>query len=58
MTSVQFATRLLDDAGVVVTPGIGYGPSGEGYVRLSLTIPDDRLEEGVRRMEKLAASWR
>ena len=58
MTSVQFATRLLDEAGVVVTPGIGYGPSGEGYVRLSLTIPDDRLEEGVRRMEKLAASWR
>ncbi|MCH7810745.1 MAG: aminotransferase class I/II-fold pyridoxal phosphate-dependent enzyme, partial [Chloroflexi bacterium] len=58
MTSVQFATRLLDDAGVVVTPGIGYGPSGEGYVRLSLTIPDERLEEGVRRMEKLAASWR
>jgi len=58
MTSVDFATRLLDEAGVVVTPGIGYGPSGEGYVRLSLTIPDDRLEEGVRRMEKLAASWR
>jgi LL-diaminopimelate aminotransferase len=52
-TSVQFATRLLDEAGVVVTPGIGYGPSGEGYVRLSLTIPDERLEEGVRRMESL-----
>jgi LL-diaminopimelate aminotransferase len=58
MTSVQFATRLLDEAGVVVTPGIGYGPSGEGYVRLSLTIPDDRLEEGVRRMESLADGWR
>ena len=52
-TSVQYATRLLDEAGVVVTPGIGYGPSGEGYVRLSLTIPDDRLEEGVRRLEAL-----
>ncbi len=57
MTSVQFATRLLDEAGVVVTPGIGYGPSGEGYIRLSLTIPDDRLEEGVRRMEALASGW-
>jgi LL-diaminopimelate aminotransferase len=57
-TSVQFATRLLDEAGVVVTPGIGYGPTGEGYVRLSLTIPDDRLEEGVRRMEGLTGSWR
>ncbi len=52
-TSVRFATRLLDEAGVVVTPGIGYGPTGEGYVRLSLTIPDDRLEEGVRRIESL-----
>jgi LL-diaminopimelate aminotransferase len=58
MTSVQFATRLLDEAGVVVTPGIGYGPTGEGYVRLSVTIPDDRLDEGVRRMEKLASGWR
>jgi len=58
MTSVQFATRMLDEVGVVVTPGIGYGPTGEGYVRLSVTIPDDRLEEGVRRMEKLAGSWR
>jgi LL-diaminopimelate aminotransferase len=54
-TSVQFATRLLDEVGVVVTPGIGYGPTGEGYVRLSLTIPDAQLEEGVRRMESL--SW-
>ncbi len=52
-TSVEFATRLLDDAGVVVTPGIGYGPSGEGYVRLSLTTPDERLEEGVRRLESV-----
>lgn len=58
MTSVQFATRLLDDAGVVVTPGIGYGPTGEGYVRLSITISDERLEEGVRRMESLAGQWR
>jgi LL-diaminopimelate aminotransferase len=52
-TSVQFATRLLDEAGVVVTPGIGYGPSGEGYVRLSLTLADERLEEGMRRLEAL-----
>ncbi len=52
-TSVQYATRVLDEAGVVVTPGTGYGPSGEGYVRLSLTLPDERLEEGVRRLEGL-----
>jgi LL-diaminopimelate aminotransferase len=48
---MEFATRLLDDVGVVVTPGVGYGAAGEGYVRLSLTIPDDRLEEGLRRLK-------
>jgi LL-diaminopimelate aminotransferase len=53
-TSMAFATRLLDEAGVVVTPGVGYGAAGEGYVRLSLTIPDDRLEEGLRRLR----GWR
>jgi len=53
ITSTAYATRLLDEAAVVVTPGIGYGPSGEGYVRLSLTLPDERLEEGVRRLEAL-----
>ncbi len=52
-TSTEYATRLLDEAGVVVTPGVGYGPRGEGYVRLSLTLPDERLEEGVRRLEAL-----
>lgn len=53
-TSVEFTTRLLEEAGVAVTPGVGYGPSGEGYVRLSLTLPDERLEEGVRRLEGLS----
>lgn len=52
--SIDFAGRLLDDTGVVVTPGIGYGARGEGYVRLSLTTPDDRIDEGLRRL----ASWR
>lgn len=52
--SIGFAGRLLDDTGVVVTPGLGYGAHGEGYVRLSLTTPDDRIEEGLRRL----SSWR
>jgi LL-diaminopimelate aminotransferase len=51
-SSVQFTKRLLDNAGVVVAPGSGYGPSGDGYVRLSLTIPDARLEEGCERVRK------
>ncbi len=49
--SINFAERLLDETGVVMTPGVGYGAAGEGYVRLSLTLPDDRLEEGMRRLE-------
>jgi LL-diaminopimelate aminotransferase len=55
MTSAVFAERLLDDAAVIVTPGNGYGASGEGYVRLSLTLPDDRLEEGLARIAALPA---
>jgi LL-diaminopimelate aminotransferase len=51
-SSVAFTARLLDEAGVVVAPGTGYGPSGEGYIRLSLTIPDERLEEGCERVRK------
>ena len=52
--SIDFAAKLLDDTGVVVTPGVGYGKHGEGYVRLSLTVPDDRLEEGIKRLK----AWR
>lgn len=52
-TSVAFANSLLD-LGVVVTPGVGYGKNGEGYVRLSLTIPDDALQKGLKRL----AEWR
>jgi LL-diaminopimelate aminotransferase len=51
-SSVAFTARLLDEAGVVVAPGSGYGPSGEGYIRLSLTIPDALLEEGCERVRK------
>ncbi|HVD25187.1 MAG TPA: LL-diaminopimelate aminotransferase [Gaiellaceae bacterium] len=50
-TSESFATLVLEQANVVVSPGTGYGESGEGFVRLSLTVPDDRLEEAVRRIE-------
>lgn len=49
-TSVGFTKKLLDEVGIAVTPGTGYGREGEGYVRFSLTIPDDRLEEGVNRL--------
>ena len=53
-TSVEFANDLLEKIGVVVTPGIGYGKNGEGYVRLSLTLPDASLVKGLSRL----AAWR
>jgi len=49
-TSVEFTNDLLDNLGIVVTPGTGYGAYGEGYVRLSLTIPDANLVKGLSRL--------
>lgn len=54
VTSADYAARLIDETGVVVTPGRGYGLNGEGYIRLSVTTPDDRMEEGLRRIEAWA----
>ncbi len=51
-TSVSFCELVLEQAGVVVSPGSSYGPNGEGYVRLSLTLPDDRLTEAMGRIEQ------
>jgi len=50
-TSAQFAEILLEERDVVVTAGNGYGPSGEGYIRLSLTISESDLLEGLNRLE-------
>lgn len=50
MPSIQFASLVLERAGVVITPGIGYGANGEGYFRVSLTVPDARLEEAMARL--------
>jgi LL-diaminopimelate aminotransferase len=52
--SVDFTADLLDQVGVAITPGIGYGKHGEGYVRLSLTISDAALVKGLSRL----AGWR
>ena len=49
-SSMDFTRKLLDETGIAVTPGIGYGKEGEGYIRLSLTLPDERLEEAIRRL--------
>ena len=48
--SVSYCEQVLEESGVVVSPGSAYGPSGEGFFRISLTIDDDRLAEAVERL--------
>jgi LL-diaminopimelate aminotransferase len=49
-TSASYCEHVLEEAAVVVSPGSSYGPSGEGFFRISLTLPDDRLSEAVERL--------
>jgi LL-diaminopimelate aminotransferase len=52
MSSAEFCELLLERAQVVLSPGSGYGAGGEGYARISLTVPDDRLAEAMARITK------
>ena len=52
-TSTEFATFLLTEAGIVATPGNGFGQWGEGYIRMSLTVREERLEEAAKRIRDL-----
>jgi aminotransferase len=51
--SVEFADRVLDQAHVVMAPGVGFGKSGEGYVRVGLLAPEERLREAVERLARI-----
>jgi LL-diaminopimelate aminotransferase len=51
-SSIEFTKDLLNKTGVVVSPGVGFGPSGEGYVRVALCVEEDRLREAIDRMAK------
>ena len=51
-TSVSFAELVLEQAGVVVSPGSSYGPNGEGYVRMSLVENEARLRQAVRQIQR------
>ena len=55
MDSMSVATRLLDEAGVVVIPGVGFGAAGEGHVRFALTVSEEATREAAGRIAKL--SW-
>ena len=52
-TSIEYAKYLLDTAGIVGTPGVGFGKYGEGYIRFSLTSPIERIQIAVERLKKL-----
>ncbi|NOR49384.1 MAG: LL-diaminopimelate aminotransferase [Methanosarcinaceae archaeon] len=51
--SMGFSKLLLEEAGIVATPGVGFGDYGEGYIRFALTQSVERINEAVERMEKL-----
>jgi len=51
--SLSFTAKMLDDAGIVVTPGIGFGTSGEGYVRFAITQTTDRIQVALERMQEI-----
>jgi LL-diaminopimelate aminotransferase len=53
-SSKQVASLLLRQAGIVATPGIGFGRYGEGYIRFSLSVPTPRLREAAQRLTKLS----
>ncbi len=55
-TSSSFAMTLLEQTGVAVTPGTNFGARGEGYVRITLTAPDDRIDEAMARMERVVVA--
>ncbi len=50
-TSADFAEKLIEEKGIVVTPGSGFGEAGEGYFRISLTAPEDRIEQAIERLK-------
>jgi len=55
--AMNFCTLLLKNAGIVCTPGTGFGSNGEGFVRMSLTVSDDRLDVALERLEGLEIDW-
>jgi LL-diaminopimelate aminotransferase len=52
-SSIEYAKRLLDQTGIVATPGVGFGQYGEGYIRFSITQPTERIRAAVERLQKM-----
>ncbi|MFC1800267.1 aminotransferase class I/II-fold pyridoxal phosphate-dependent enzyme, partial [Candidatus Eisenbacteria bacterium] len=56
--SMEFAKSLLEETGILVTPGVGFGKSGEGYFRISITCPTDQVEIAGRRLHEVSRKWK
>jgi len=56
--SMEFAKGLLEEAGILVTPGVGFGKSGEGYFRISITCPTDQVELAGKRLHEVSRTWK
>lgn len=52
-SSLKFASLLLEKADIVATPGVGFGKSGEGYIRMALTMPKERIVEAIARLRRI-----
>lgn len=57
MNSIEFANYVLEKTGIIVTPGVGYGQYGEGYIRIALTVDVPRLKEAIKRLEEANISY-
>ncbi len=53
LSSQEFCKKLIEEAGIVVTPGSGFGPSGEGYFRIALTVEEESLKKVAKRLREL-----
>ncbi|MCS6783327.1 MAG: aminotransferase class I/II-fold pyridoxal phosphate-dependent enzyme, partial [Gloeomargarita sp. SKYG98] len=57
-TSTEFATLLLEKCGIIVPPGNGYGAAGEGFFRIALTVPEERVKLAIERMHQAGIRYR
>jgi LL-diaminopimelate aminotransferase len=57
MNAIDFSNYVLEKTGIILTPGIGYGQYGEGYVRIALTVDVPRLKEAIVRLEKAGITY-
>ncbi|WP_254565530.1 pyridoxal phosphate-dependent aminotransferase [Oscillatoria sp. HE19RPO] len=57
-SSAEFVTLLLEKCGIIVPPGNGYGAAGEGFFRIALTLPEERIMEGIHRMKDAGIRYR